>query len=205
MVHLPFESDLSALEDNELIDLCRSKDCDLQGREVIALNQLISRYKGLIEKKVSPYRTASYADDIRQEAYLGLVDAIFSFDSSKEVLFYTYANVCISNKVKNFFLKRSTNKERFYTNALSLDDVHDLSFASNSSNSLNPEHIYIEQESYKGLIATIFDKLSRLEKAVLILHLKNYSYKEISSILEIPIKSVDNALRRAKSKLKSDS
>lgn len=188
---------LSERTDVDLAALCKSKDMDV---EVNAVNELIVRYRALIEKNVKAYYNHSFFDDIKQEAYLGLLSAIFSFDQSKNVLFYTYANVCIQNKVKNYFAFLGTKKEQINNNALSYDDVYDDNAGSHH---LNPEKIYIEQESYNNLIHSVSARLSTLEKEVLVLSINDYSYKDISKMLGVPVKSVDNALTRAKFKIRN--
>lgn len=188
---------LSEQTDVELVSLSKSKDVDIA---VNSVNELIVRYRGLIEKNVKPYYNSSFIDDVKQEAYLGLLNAIFSFDDNKKVLFYTYANVCIANKVKNYFVFLGTKKEQINNSAFSYDDVFN---GNTSGHHLDPEQIYIEQENYNNLLNSVSEKLSSLEKEVLILSINDYSYKDIAQKLNISMKSVDNALARAKSKIKS--
>ena len=56
-------------------------------------------------------------------------------------------------------------------------------------------------EKLKDIEKEIDEKLSDLEKRVLILHLQGMSYQEISEIINKPTKSIDNALQRIKKKL----
>ena len=66
---------------------------------------------------------------------------------------------------------------------------------------LDPENLYIRNENLRDIEREIEEKLSDLEKRVLILHLQGMSYSEIAEIIDKPAKSIDNALQRIKKKL----
>ena len=80
---------------------------------------------------------------------------------------------------------------------VSLDDSGEFSDAS------NPEKMLIEQEDYENLTELIRLELSEMEYKVLAEFLAGSSYADISGKLGISNKSVDNALRRIRSKLKN--
>ena len=66
----------------------------------------------------------------------------------------------------------------------------------------NPESIFIEKESYDDLELTIKQELSDFEYQVLCEFLIGKSYADIADSLNVTAKSVDNALRRIRSKIK---
>ena len=66
-----------------------------------------------------------------------------------------------------------------------------------------PDERVIDRENYESLIEIIKKTLSKKEYEVLKYYLSGYSYKEISKILDINEKSIDNSLSRIKTKLKS--
>ena len=66
----------------------------------------------------------------------------------------------------------------------------------------SPESILIEKESFDDLEHTIKKDLSDFEYQVLCEFLSGKSYAEIADSLGVASKSVDNALRRIRSKIK---
>ena len=59
----------------------------------------------------------------------------------------------------------------------------------------NPENMLIEYELQDRIRNIINNELTDFEKRILELKLKGLNYKEISELLNIPVKSVDNALQ----------
>lgn len=167
----------------------------------IACTILITRYSCIVNYLISNYTILGFdKDDLHQEANLALFDAINNFDESKGFLFSTYANSCISNRLKNIYNKTNTKKNTINNTSLSLDEIDNyidsLSFAN------NPENIVINNENYVDLINLIEESLTPNEKDVLILFLNDFDYKTIARLLSSTTKSVDNSLQRARKKIK---
>ena len=66
----------------------------------------------------------------------------------------------------------------------------------------NPEVVVEMQERMNLLRERINNKLSNLEKDVLKLHIAGHNYNSIAEKLSVTDKTVDNALQRARKKLK---
>ena len=64
-----------------------------------------------------------------------------------------------------------------------------------------PDDRILEKENVKEILEAIKSSLSSLEYKVLLLYLKGYNYNEISQSMNVPKKSIDNALTRIKNKL----
>lgn len=166
-----------------------------------AMTALIARYAALINKRASNYYIAGVEnEDIKQEAYMGLFNAIRTYDKNKNASFYTYANLCIDNRLKNMFVAASTNKAKFNNSNISLDDIKDYNIQ--NKDTLSPETIYIETEDYNILLNLAEQNLSSFERDVLFLYLNGCNYQTIAIKLNSSQKSVDNALQRARRKLK---
>ena len=83
------ESDLS------LIRQCR-------GGSQRAAAALIARYAGLVHMSVSRIAVVgSDPEDLLQEAYMGLMSAIRSYDPQRGASFRTYAYTCVGNSLIN--------------------------------------------------------------------------------------------------------
>lgn len=85
--------DYEVLNDQELINRFRD------GQEM-AMEALISRYKGMVLKIVAPFlRCGVSSSDLEQEGNLGLWEAVKRYDPSKDAAFDTYAYWWIRQRV----------------------------------------------------------------------------------------------------------
>jgi RNA polymerase sporulation-specific sigma factor len=70
------------------------------------------------------------------------------------------------------------------------------------SNICDPETEFIQKEQ-SNIFQEVFNtELSALERNAIALQLQGYAFNEIADLLSVHVKSVDNALWRAKKKLK---
>lgn len=189
------QDSLTQLTDEELIEVYH------QGNNS-GLVLLLARYIELIDKKLKAYPFfTEETEDVKQEALISLLNGIKTFDSTRDVKFITYAGKCIDNSIKNSIAKASAKKIQMLKNAVPIDQLDGL----NNFDLLktNPEEIYIDREEYSLLLDKIHVDLSEFEKNVLFCYLDGKSYDEISITLSSSQKAVDNALQRAKRKLKT--
>lgn len=176
-----------------------------------AENELLSRYKYLVVKISRGYFiVGGDLEDLVQEGMIGLYKAIKAYTNEKEASFKTFAVLCIKHQIQTAIKMANTNKNKPLSSAVSFQ-----SFTENSANeSLDylpielvledtPAEKVINKENFNLLKEKIKSTLSPLELKVLNLYLQGYSYKEISSTLNVSSKSIDNSLSRIKSKLKN--
>lgn len=178
-----------SLSDIELVSLINNGDYE-------CLQYLLDRYMGLIvstAKKFSVY--GAETEDLIQEGVTAVFSAVRSYDGSLSS-FSSFVSLCISRSM-NTLVKSSFNKKHIPDKLLtSIDDVQ---IADNS----NPESIIIEKESYASFTDAVRAKLSDLEYRVFCLFLDGNSYSSIAEKLDVSSKSVDNALKRIREKLKT--
>ena len=136
---------------------------------------------------------AADADDLAQEGLLGFINAISRFNPQKKAKFFTFAYVCVINRMKSMLHKNSDSVEL-------LDDISEYDDYVIPD---NPESIFISKEHLNELYDDIVSILSDMEWNVFRLFLKDYSYEQIASSLDISVKSVNNAMMRIRKKLKS--
>lgn len=156
---------------------------------------LISRYMPLIKAKASAFKNSQVeTDDLISEGFLGLLSAIRSYDPEKGT-FAAFASTCIANKMKTAVAKGSANP----LPALSLDDsnIEDI-----SDGNPGTEDLIILKEQNSEMMKQVEQLLSEREREVFYLYLSAYSYNQIAEKLGITAKAVDNAITRAKSKLR---
>lgn len=180
-----------SLSDEMLVDIVHKQSAPMQSAEMA---QLIYRYTRNIRIKAAHLRNSGIeSDDLLQEGFLGLLDAIRSYRSERGS-FAGFANACISNRMMS--AARKAEKK-------SLTSADDFDFEQISDEHTCAEDYVILKERNAELYAKLEVLLSKKEYETLRLYLAGFSYKEIAKRLNITEKSVDNSLSRAKQKLKS--
>lgn len=135
-------------------------------------------------------------DDYLQEGLLGLLQAVETYDKTKGVAFLTYAKVCIDHRLTNFVRKSSGKNKVPKKYILGFDSI------TNIKTEDTPENIVIDKDEVEFLKQKAKFHLSKMEYKVFVYYICGYSYSEISAKLNVPVKSVDNAINRIKTKLK---
>lgn len=187
----------------------------LKGDEV-AINNLMQAYKPLVTIISRKYFLINATDeDLIQEGMLGLFKAFRSYNPSLNTSFKTYASLLIKRQIQSAFLKNNRNKNLPLNTYFSInnqgkilvsvkgenEDEEDNSFFI-TSNNLTPEENILFKEKINEVNTYINNLLSGYEKKVLRYFVLGLNYVEIASMLKKEPKSIDNALRRIKIKLR---
>lgn len=133
-------------------------------------------------------------DDAIQEGLIGLLNAVKTYSPQRGAAFESYAGVCIRRAISSAQRKAGAKKQAPLSGYLSLEG---------EAAGADPAEITIQREQVAKVLANIRTKLSALEKQVLIFALAGYSYRQIAQKLGLPLKMVDNAMQRARKKLKT--
>ena len=194
---------IKKLTDEELLEKIKNGDDKAE-------NEIFARYKDLVTKiSRSYFIVGGDLEDLNQEGMIGLYKAIKGYSGHKETSFKTFAIICIKHQIQSAIKKANTNKNKPLSSAVSFQSFQD----GKSSDSIDylpielvlsstPAEEVIDKENYINLKKTIKSTLSEMEYNVLKLYLKGFSYKEISAMLKISEKSIDNSLSRIKTKLR---
>lgn len=163
------------------------------------VESILERYKPLVISIARRYYlVGADLDDLVQEGMIGLYKAINSYNSNKNSSFTTFASLCITRHIQSAITKNNRLKNSVFNIIMNEDDF----FITEIWDELqNPEEKIIQRESFSYLKEQIKQKLSSLEKKILKEYLNGKSYDDISKILSIPKKSVDNGLNRIRNKL----
>lgn len=192
--------------DEELI--VRIRDGETEITEYI-----IEKYKDLVRKKAQRmYILGGDNEDIIQEGMIGLFKAVRDFDPGRDASFYTFADICISRQMYTA-VQAADRKKHFplnhyislHASAHSDDEAGEemqLINAIETAPGNDPEEQMISQENVAEIERIINEELSPLERQVCDLCLIGLNYIEISKILGRDEKSTDNALQRAKNKIR---
>lgn len=186
-------------EFNPEIDLYSEKsDEDLvcmAGSDKSAVNALVMRYSKLVWIKSRIYaKTSADSDDYNQEGLMSLLKAVSTFDESRGVKFSTYAETCVNNSMRNLYAKISRSQ--------TAESIEDSEADEEFTDDTNPETIYLNKEFFSELFHSMDKLLSATEKKVFELVIQGLSYKETAEMLGISEKSVDNAMLRARTKIR---
>jgi len=188
--------DLNAQRLRELTD---EDLAELIGTNADAFAELFARYRGTVRHYAGKFaRNAADTEDYVQEGMLGLYSAAVSYSAAKQVRFRTYASVCIQNRIRNAAradLKTPSTEISFDDPEMELSDKV-------SAADLSPEQEFLAQERADELDALMNRTLSRQEREIFCLAISGMSYEEIAAHIHSPSKSVDNAIQRARRKLR---
>jgi len=174
-----------------------------QEGDEIATDILYQKYKPIIIKKsknaiLKVSHHGLEINDIMQEGYLGLKEAIDNFKEEDNTTFYTFANLCIDRKIINLIRKNISGKDRILNEALAIDDT----LENYIKDEFNTEDIYLYQDYKEEITENVKRTLTSFENQIFELRIKGYSSKEIANILSKDIKSIYNAYQRIKQKMK---
>lgn len=182
---------LDALGDSELVALYRSGRDTRRGRDAVTV--LISRYLKLVSKRARTYSggTAEF-DDLAQEGLLAFLRAADTFEADRGADFSAFADVCVTNGIRSAVKRLNRGAE-----GIAEEPVE------NAEDPFTPEDIWFEKEAEAGLYEKISELLSKKEWDIFKLYIDGASCGEIAGKLEIPKKSVENAVFRIRKKLKA--
>lgn len=194
------------LSDTELLELLRDGD------EKVT-DYILDKYKYLVKSKAkSMYILGADSEDLIQEGMIGLFKAIRDYDCGRDASFMTFADLCISRQMYNAVSASGRKKHMPLNTYISLSEtVKDedgidinVSFGDSIANDLveNPEALVIAKENVEAIENWIDEELSQFEKQALELYLTGMNYVHIAKVLGRDEKSTDNALNRAKNKIK---
>lgn len=190
------------MTDLELLKLSREKDR-------FAEEALLERYKNLVKVKARAYFIiGADNDDLLQEGTIGLFKAIRDYKENNDTTFFSFADLCVTrqivtaiktaNRQKHIPLNSSVSLNR---NVLDEDENSTYLELLSDGNLTNPETLFIGNEEKENIEAKILKNLSKMERQVLVYHLRGFKYTEIAKLMDKEDKSIDNALQRIKKKV----
>lgn len=196
--------DYRELNDNELVYLCAENNEE-------AMNLIVNKYKNcilmILKEYLKEYNIIGVeVADLYQEGLIGLMHAIHSYNPTRDVLFYTYANACIRTSLMSAIRQTFRQKNRILNYSYSLDKIFEDSgdnfYEILKDESYEPNKLLLSSEEENELINKLKDKLSKSELAIFELRLKGLSNGEIASLIDKDTKYIENSLFRIKRKYK---
>lgn len=178
-----------------------------QNGDDMAMEYLLAKYKPLIKRIARGFfLVGADAEDLMQEATIGLLKAIKHYSAEKAAKFSTFAELCIKHQIISAIQMANRKKHGPLNSYVSLDMP--LSDADNEctlkdilSDAQNPEQMMISNEQFRWLQHSVDHQLSKLEKQVFLEYIAGRSYSEIAKHINKTEKAVDNAIQRIRKKL----
>lgn len=192
------------LTDEALILLYREKD------DNFALSELYRRYNHMIKAVGHHYFLLKSGDeDLLQEGRLGFFKAIKTYELSRPIPFAAFAKRCVRCQYISAIKTANRQKHRPLNTSVSLhamirlqdSDVTFLDILTDEEKVEASDHI-IEAEDYAVVSKFIEGVLSDVEFEAVLHYLSGKSYDEIAVAMGRTVKSVDNALQRAKNAIR---
>lgn len=165
------------------------------------ISYFAKKYSGFTDGKGIDY------NDLYQEGLIGLMQAIDKFKEQKDIKFSTFAFLCIKRKIISLVRDVNRKKHSALNDSYSIDyhpEDDNRSFDNLLATSYSGiEDLLVSKENDEYINRRINEVLSDFEKTVYELRLNNFSYEEISQLLNKSFKSIDGTLSRIKEKIKN--
>jgi len=188
------------------------------GNKEVIFQQLMKYYDDTIKFIVNQICKVIIKSDVeylRQEAYIGLINALNTFDSNKGIKFHTYANKCLrvailnsakENIYNNGMLSRRSIgkiKELKEKEALTEKETLQLNGLEGISNALTTSENTIDELMYfKNMnISTLKKDLHKDEWKLLLALYHGYTQTEIASELNITQQSISYRVSKLRIKV----
>jgi RNA polymerase sporulation-specific sigma factor len=201
----PRPADLTDLADDELVARHQAGCQD-------SLRVIIERYRRFARAKARSYfLVGGDADDVEQEALIGLYKAARDFRPEHQSSFRAFAELCVTRQIITAIKTATRQKHQALNQYVSISAVRGGDDpAERSVEELlhdrrkcepDPAERIVADERMDAMRDRMAEMLSGLEVDVLALYVEGKSYQEIGDQLGRHVKSIDNALQRIKRKL----
>ncbi|MEE0800096.1 MAG: sigma-70 family RNA polymerase sigma factor [Gemmiger sp.] len=166
-----------------------------QAGEESALAALIARMMPAIRKGAAGAVAPGLDfEDAVQEGLIGLFKAVRGYDPDKKVPFASYAAACIANAQQDARRRATRKKHAPLNDSVPLPE---------DSAAPGPEELAIASERHAAVLHRIETDLSPLERDALLASLEGSTVAQTARTLGCSPKAVENALSRARRKLRS--
>ncbi len=191
-----------------MLGLCFCDDGQINNEE---FEKIVGKYHKIILRYVKTYYLpgGDYRD-MYQWGLIGLYKAVLYYDERRGKSFRLIAELNIKNTIKSAITSHNRKKHYILNEALSLNVLADSPNTNSQLESViqinkcyqdDPAALVVEQETVENINQELKTVLSKLEKRVIDLYIEGYKQREISLILGLNEKVVDNAIQRVRQKL----
>lgn len=163
-----------------------------------AFAELSARYLGLIRAKARSFEGAAAPEkeDLWQEGLLGLYLAATTFNPEAGAAFSTYAGACVYNRMASAVRRHASGRNRPLNESVPLEEDRP------APTGQGPEARLELREEFSALCRRMESSLSPAERRALALYLGGCPRAEAARRAGVSLRAYDNALHRAREKLK---
>lgn len=199
------DMDYRHLPDDDLIRCYRERN------DSLALSELYRRYNHMIQGVGHHYFLLKAGDeDLLQEGRLGFFKAVKGYELHHAAPFSAFAKRCVRCQYISAIKTANRHKHRPLNTSVSLhamvrlqdSDVTFMDILADKDSMELADNI-IQQEEFEICRDFLRETLSDVEREAVLHYLNGGSYEEIAKAMGRSVKSVDNALQRAKHVIRS--
>ena len=170
----------------------------VQNGDNSAFEELYRKYKPIILSVARKFfLCGGETEDLVQEGMFGLYSAVLKFKAGKNG-FSAFAGACIHNRIIDVIKKNNGAKYSALNNFLPIFEINEFPYYE------SPEDRMIGEEAKTEYLEKMNRVLSPFEYKAVSLYVEGMSMSEISVALGKNVKSIDNAINRAKNKLQTN-
>lgn len=190
--------DYKNVNDYELVYQIREND-------EIAYNVLFDKYSFIVNKLAYEYYLKNKNigieyEELCQEGFYAIAMALKDYNQDSS-LFYTYVSICVKREMERLIKFYRRNKQMILNDSISINTTigndDSLFLEDVISSGISSEDVFMSDYRYEKL-QMYKHELAFEESLVYELKFNKFSNKEISALLDLPYKKVDNYLRKIK-------
>lgn len=162
-----------------------------------AFSELCEQYQPLVDRMVRRFSLSPYTDkhELEEEARIALFCAATEYQENRHTTFGLYAGVCIRNRLISCVRRqKKTATER---------NANETYVSVSRGSGMDPGEQVASRDAFRENMVGFLCSLTDYERKVFDLYIRGSSYREIAEKLQVPEKSVDNAVYRIRVKLKT--
>lgn len=185
--------DYKIYNDYELIDKIRENDEDSHSILLLKYQKFLH---SIVHEYYSRYSKYGYNyDDFYQEAVISFYHALTIFDDRKDTLFFTFMMLCVKRNLSSFC--RNISREESHIASYNLED-YDCFAIEDVESSIS---MHMKKKEIESIILDVLFDFPIEVSSIMELHLNGFSYREIGTLLDIPVSTVEFKSRKARKML----
>jgi|LFRM01.1.fsa_nt_gb RNA polymerase sporulation-specific sigma factor len=175
-----------------------------------AMKSMYIKYSPIVKSFAKKYfyqaqQVGLEIEDLIQEGMIGLCNATYSFNQERDNLFYTYALVSIKRTMIKAINYNNTKKKQILNKAISYEETvcQNLTIMEMIADSklVDPLQV-VNINDFCTQLIIFMNKLSFIQSQIFELKLNGFKHREISKLLELKEKTIDNACVAIRKKLR---
>ena len=180
--------------DEELIYMIREND-EEAWKIIMNKYEPLLNYLAFYYQKNYTNQTSTDKEELIQEMRIAIYKSATSYQSQTNTKFFSYLFKSLKNACSVYCTKQAKNKYNEYLveDTLKYEKPNDIN---NDTHKIYND-LYLDQKLLEFSLT-----LKTLDASIFLLKMSSFTYKEISKLLDINLKKVDNSIFRTKQKLR---